>query len=81
MGDMLHLFSIFVLLLKIYTSKNCNGLSLKTQFLYVVVFCTRYLDLMFSFISLYNEIMKVSGLGIDARPWLACVFGTPPVYT
>lgn len=24
-GDMLHLFSIFIFILKIYATKNCNG--------------------------------------------------------
>eukprot|EP00475_Leptophrys_vorax_P019883 TRINITY_DN27223_c0_g1_i1.p1 TRINITY_DN27223_c0_g1~~TRINITY_DN27223_c0_g1_i1.p1 ORF type:complete len:217 (-),score=22.42 TRINITY_DN27223_c0_g1_i1:205-855(-) len=58
-GDMTHLMSIVVLLLKIYTMKSCAGISLKTQELYVLVFATRYLDLFFAFISLYNSVMKV----------------------
>lgn len=58
-GDLLHLFSIFILLLKIYTSKNCNGISLKTQFLYALVFVTRYLDLAYNFLSMYNTVMKI----------------------
>src|SRR3954451_22650012 len=37
----------------------CAGLSLKTQFLYAVVFVTRYLDLLYNFSSLYNSVMKV----------------------
>ena len=32
---------------------------MKTQELYAVVFATRYLDLFFSFISIYNTMMKV----------------------
>jgi ER lumen protein retaining receptor len=58
-GDLLHLLSIFILLLKVYTQKSCRGISLKTQILYVVVFCTRYLDLFWNFHSLYNSVMKV----------------------
>jgi ER lumen protein retaining receptor len=122
-GDILHLFSILVLLLKIYTQKNCKGrhagiaqrmcvyalrihcgsalqcatatlsaatrsralkriivhacltlrfcaslhyalctglgISLKTQFLYLLVFVTRYLDLFWNFSSLYNSVMKI----------------------
>lgn len=35
------------------------GVSLKTQELYVLVFVTRYLDLFWNFLSLYNSVMKV----------------------
>ncbi|XP_031493725.1 ER lumen protein-retaining receptor A-like [Nymphaea colorata] len=58
-GDMTHLISVLVLLLKIYATKSCAGISLKTQELYVFVFITRYLDLFTDFISLYNAVMKV----------------------
>lgn len=51
-GDMTHLASCLVLLLKIVTTKSCRGVSLKTQELYLAVFCARYLDLFTSFISL-----------------------------
>lgn len=36
-----------------------SGLSLKTQLLYALVFTTRYLDLFYSFYSLYNTLMKL----------------------
>eukprot|EP00475_Leptophrys_vorax_P019724 TRINITY_DN27030_c0_g1_i1.p1 TRINITY_DN27030_c0_g1~~TRINITY_DN27030_c0_g1_i1.p1 ORF type:complete len:217 (+),score=15.54 TRINITY_DN27030_c0_g1_i1:64-714(+) len=58
-GDMTHLMSIIVLLLKIVTMKSCAGISLKTQELYVIIFSTRYLDLFYAFISIYNSAMKV----------------------
>lgn len=58
-GDMTHLFSVLVLLLKIYATKSCSGISLKTQELYALVFLTRYLDLLTGFISVYNSVMKV----------------------
>eukprot|EP00249_Psilotum_nudum_P002952 c16251_g1_i1 orf=596-1243(+) len=58
-GDMTHLMSIVVLLLKIHTIKSCAGISLKTQELYTIVFATRYLDLLTDFISLYNTVMKL----------------------
>jgi len=58
-GDILHLASIFILLLKIYAQKNCRGISLKTQILYVIVFVSRYLDLFYNLQSFYNWIMKV----------------------
>jgi len=56
---MLHLLSIFILFLKILTARSCRGVSLKTQVLYMIVFLTRYVDLFYSFFSLYNSIMKV----------------------
>nr|GMD04448.1 ER lumen protein-retaining receptor A [Ipomoea batatas] len=58
-GDMTHLISILVLLLKIYATKSCSGISLKTQELYTIVFLARYLDLFTEFISVYNTIMKI----------------------
>jgi len=62
-GDLTHLMSIIVLLLKIHTIKSCAGISLKTQELYALVFATRYLDIFVSFISLYNTMMKLIFLG------------------
>ena len=37
----------------------CAGISFKTQALYVAVFSTRYLDLFYNFISVYNTFMKI----------------------
>lgn len=62
-GDMTHLFSIIVLLLKIHTTKSSSGISLKTQELYVIVFLTRYLDLFTRYVSLYNTVMKLVFIG------------------
>merc|ERR1712216_648046 len=62
-GDMTHLCSILVLLLKINATKSCAGVSLKTQELYLAVFLTRYLDLLYSYISLYNTCMKLIFIG------------------
>ncbi|KAJ0971469.1 hypothetical protein J5N97_019428 [Dioscorea zingiberensis] len=58
-GDMTHLITVLILLLKIYATKSCSGISLKTQELYVMVFVARYLDLFTNFISVYNSVMKV----------------------
>jgi ER lumen protein retaining receptor len=59
-GDMLHLASFLILILKIHATRSVRGISLQTQFLYVVVFLTRYLDLFFDTISsTYNGVMKV----------------------
>jgi len=58
-GDMTHLLSIMVLLLKIHSMKSCAGISLKTQELYVLVFATRYLDIFTTYFSFYNTVMKI----------------------
>lgn len=65
-GDMSHLMSIVVVLLKIHTIKSCAGVSLKTQELYVLVFVTRYLDLFVDFVSFYNTLMKLIFLGTSS---------------
>lgn len=58
-GDMLHLASILLLLWKIHKNKSCVGVSCRMQELYLLVFCFRYLDLLYEFISLYNSVMKI----------------------
>jgi len=58
-GDLLHLLSIIILLRKIKLLKSCHGISLKSQELYALVFVTRYLDIFYNFISMYNTIMKL----------------------
>lgn len=58
-GDMLHLTSIMLLLWKLHKSKSCVGVSCRMQEMYAIVFISRYLDLLWSFISVYNTVMKV----------------------
>mmetsp|Transcript_3946 Transcript_3946/g.4332 ORF Transcript_3946/g.4332 Transcript_3946/m.4332 type:complete len:221 (+) Transcript_3946:143-805(+) len=58
-GDMAHVFSILVLLLRLRVTKNAVGISAKTQELYLVVFVARYLDLFTTYYSLYNTMMKI----------------------
>ncbi|CAL9161084.1 ER lumen protein-retaining receptor A-like [Musa acuminata AAA Group] len=58
-GDMSHLLSVLLLLLKIYATKSCSGISLRTQELYALVFLTRYLDLFTYVVSVYNTLMKI----------------------
>ncbi|KAH0484938.1 MAG: hypothetical protein KVP17_004068 [Porospora cf. gigantea B] len=58
-GDMIHLLSILLLLWKLQKSKSCVGISCKMQEIYLIVFGARYLDLFWSFVSLYNTAMKV----------------------
>ena len=59
LGDMSHLASFIVLLLKLVASKSGAGVSLKSQELFFLVFLTRYLDLFTHFVSVYNLAMKI----------------------
>lgn len=65
-GDLSHLLAIVLLLLKIWKTRSCAGISGKSQILFLVVFCARYLDLFTSFISPYNTIMKMFFVGSAA---------------
>jgi ER lumen protein retaining receptor len=58
-GDLSHLCAIILLLLKIWTTRSCAGVSGKSQILFAIVYTTRYLDLFTNFVSLYNSTMKV----------------------
>ena len=76
-GDMAHVLSILVLLLRLRVTRNAVGISVKTQELYLVVFVTRYLDLFTTFYSLYNTIMKI--LYISATAYIIYMIrGTEP---
>ncbi|XP_046636406.1 ER lumen protein-retaining receptor-like [Daphnia pulicaria] len=59
LGDLSHLLAIVILLLKIWKSRSCAGISGKSQFLFALVYTTRYLDLLTNYVSLYNSFMKV----------------------
>lgn len=59
LGDLSHLFAIIILLLKIWKTRSCAGLSGKSQIMFAIVFTSRYLDLFTTFISVYNSVMKV----------------------
>ncbi|CDO74701.1 hypothetical protein BN946_scf184847.g9 [Trametes cinnabarina] len=59
LGDLSHLASILILLQKIRSTRSCRGISFKTQALYATVFITRYLDLFYDWVSLYNFAMKI----------------------
>ena len=65
-GDMFHVASILVLLLRLRVSKNAIGVSMKTQELYLVVFVSRYLDLFTTYYSLYNSLMKIMYISATA---------------
>ena len=59
LADILHLSSMIILILKIRNSRNCIGISAKTQEIYIIVFCLRYVDLFMYFVSFYNTFMKI----------------------
>lgn len=58
-GDLSHLLAIILLLIKIWKTRSCAGISGKSQILFAIVYITRYLDLVTTFISLYNTFMKL----------------------
>ena len=58
-GDSLHLLSFVIIIYKIIRDRSCKGVSAKTFEIYLLVFCTRYLDLFMYFISFYNTSMKI----------------------
>lgn len=65
-GDFLHLIAILMLLLKIMANRNVIGISYRTQEIYLIVFITRYSDLIFEhqWGSLYFNVMKILFIGI-----------------
>lgn len=46
-------------MLKIWKTRSCAGISGKSQLLFTLVYTTRYLDLITTYVSLYNSVMKV----------------------
>lgn len=59
LGDYLHAASILVILVIVGSKGNGFGISLKSHYLYLAVFCLRYLDLFQAFYSTYNFMMKL----------------------
>ncbi|KAL2729514.1 ER lumen protein-retaining receptor [Vespula squamosa] len=59
LGDLSHLLAIIILLLKIWKTRSCAGISGKSQILFAIVYTTRYLDLVNTYISAYNTLMKI----------------------
>jgi len=58
-ADVAHLIAIVILLIKIWRTRSCAGISGRSQLLFALVFATRYLDLFTNFISAYNSAMKI----------------------
>ncbi|EPX71096.1 HDEL receptor [Schizosaccharomyces octosporus yFS286] len=59
LGDLAHLAAIFLLLQKMRKSRSCSGISLKSHLLFLLVYITRYLNLFWSFKSLYFFSMRI----------------------
>ncbi|VDP13259.1 unnamed protein product, partial [Onchocerca flexuosa] len=73
-GDSSHLIAIAILIVNIWRTRSCAGLSGKSQLLYAFVFTSRYLDLIY-FISIYNTIMKMIVKAIImANKWITFFF-------
>lgn len=58
-GDLAHLLAIIILLLKIWKTRSCSGISGKSQLLFALTYTARYLDLFTNFVSMYNTVMKM----------------------
>ncbi|KAI9223907.1 putative HDEL sequence binding protein [Blastocladiella britannica] len=65
-ADLMHLASFFILLAKMRKTRSAAGISFKSQALYLAVFVARYIDLFYSFVSLYNTAMKITFIGCTA---------------
>ncbi|KRX85671.1 ER lumen protein retaining receptor, partial [Trichinella sp. T6] len=63
-GDLSHLIAILILLIKIWKTRSCAGISGRSQILFALVFSTRYLDLFTVIYSYYNAVMKVIFLAV-----------------
>ncbi|KAJ7044417.1 ER lumen protein retaining receptor-domain-containing protein [Mycena alexandri] len=59
LGDLAHIAAKCILIWSIHWNKSAEGISFLTQAMYVVVFVTRYLDVAYRFVSIYNTIVKV----------------------
>ncbi|EEB15034.1 ER lumen protein retaining receptor, putative [Pediculus humanus corporis] len=58
-GDLSHLLAVIILLIKIWKTRSCAGISGKSQLLFAITYTTRYLDLFTTYVSAYNTVMKV----------------------
>ncbi|KDO26147.1 hypothetical protein SPRG_08508 [Saprolegnia parasitica CBS 223.65] len=59
LGDITHVASFVVMLLRLQAGRSASGISLKSQELFFLVCVTRYLDLFTHYVSLYNTTMKL----------------------
>ncbi len=64
-GDMCRLLAKILLLRRLYVARNAQGISLGTQYVYLLVCLTRYTDLFTTFYSIYNSVMKIVFIAIE----------------
>jgi len=81
LGDMAHIVSFILLLHKIMKGKSAAGISLRTQELYAIVFCSRYVDLFWNFSSMYNWVLKVCFIGASVTIVYIIRFGAAQAAT
>eukprot|EP01088_Endostelium_zonatum_P012785 TRINITY_DN2705_c0_g1_i1.p1 TRINITY_DN2705_c0_g1~~TRINITY_DN2705_c0_g1_i1.p1 ORF type:complete len:239 (-),score=16.46 TRINITY_DN2705_c0_g1_i1:29-745(-) len=93
-GDVLHLASIILLILKIQSQRSCAGISYKTQLLYTIVFIARYIDMLnitwifdsdpkkssITFLSFYNTILKIIFIASSVYTCYLIKFKFPHTY-
>eukprot|EP00397_Hematodinium_sp_SG-2012_P037591 GEMP01040766.1.p1 GENE.GEMP01040766.1~~GEMP01040766.1.p1 ORF type:complete len:308 (+),score=43.50 GEMP01040766.1:106-1029(+) len=65
-GDYMHLAGVIVLFLTIAKNKNVFGFSKKTQAIYFIIFCTRYLDLFDHVQPTYLVFFKITYIATSA---------------
>lgn len=63
---MCKLISTLILICRLHTARNAQGISVRTQEIYLLVALSRYTDLLTVFYSLYNSIMKVVYIALHA---------------
>jgi hypothetical protein len=61
LGDVSHTASKCILIWSIHSNKSAEGVSLLTQLLYMLVFCSRYMDLFWvpPAFSIWNFVLKI----------------------
>lgn len=64
-GDMCRLLAKILLLRRLYIARNAQGISLGTQYLYLLVCITRYTDLFTTFYGIYNSVLKIFFIAIE----------------
>jgi len=79
-GDLSHLLAILLLLVKIWKTRSCAGISGKSQILFAIVYTTRYLDLFTSFVSVYNSVMKIVFLSASYGTLYLMFYKFKPTY-
>ena len=76
-ADMLHLGSFVIIINQILKTQSVQELSYRTQEIYLVVFLTRYMDLFFYYISLYNTVFKILFISATAYIIYLIKYRTP----